>query len=252
MNKSLASIILAAGKGARFNSTTVNKVALPLAGKPMIVHTVEFAKKLDAHPIIIVVGFAKESVIEALKGKHVMFAEQKEQLGTGHAVLTALLKLPPDVENVLVIQGDDAMFYNDENIPLVQKLIKKHMESNAAMTFLTIELDNPFGMGRIVRDEVGNVVRIMEQKEADEKQQGICEVNSGCYVFNVAFLKKYLPQVGKHRITGEYQLTDLIKLAADNREVVETIAAGAVPWRGVNTQDELQQAEVLLRNVKKA
>lgn len=251
MNKSLAAIILAAGKGARFNSTTVNKVALPLGGKPMIVYAVDFVEKLNIHPIIVVVGFAKDSVIEVLKGKEVIFALQKEQLGTGHAVLTALPKLPSHVENVLVVQGDDAMFYNDENLLLVKKLVEKHNESDASVTFLTVELTNPFGIGRIVRDEVGNVVSITEQKEVDEKQRSIRETNAACYVFKVDFLKKYLPKVTEHHITGEHQLTDLIKLAVDNKEPVEAIAAGAIPWRGVNTQDELLEAGVLWRNIRK-
>lgn len=247
MSKSLASIILAAGKGSRFKSTTVNKVILPLAGKPMILRAVEFVENFKINPIIIVVGFAKESVEETLHGKDVIFVEQKEQLGTGHAVQTGLSKIPNQTEDVVVIQGDDAMFYNDENIPLVKKLINKHLGSNASATFLTVELVNPFGMGRIVRDEVGNVVAIIEQKEADRVQQKIRETNTACYIFKVEFLKKYLPKVVKHHITEEHQLTDLVKLAVDNNEPVETIAAGPIPWRGVNTQDELLEAEVLLR-----
>lgn len=248
--KDLAAIILAAGKGTRFKSETVNKVVLPLGGKPMILRTVDFVKNLNLEPIIVVVGFAKDSVIEALKGKHVVFVEQKEQLGTGHAVLIALPKLPLDVENVLVIQGDDAVFYHEGNVEQVKKLIENHLQVKAAVTFLTVELENPFGMGRIVRDEAGNVVSIVEHKDVNDKHLRIQEINAACYVFRVDFLKKYLTRVKKQRITGEYYLTDLIQQAVDNKEHVESVAAGAIPWRSVNTQDELLEAEVLLHNVK--
>lgn len=250
-NTSLAAIILAAGKGTRFKSMLVNKVVLPFGGKPMIVHAVDFVKKLHITPIFIVVGFAKESVIAALKEKKVVFVEQKQQLGTGDAVRTALSHVPAEVTHVLVIQGDDALFYRDENKKIVGKLIATHLLSKEAITFLTVELKNPQGMGRIVRDEVGNVVAIVEQHEATEQELGIIEVNTACYMFRVDFLKRYLPKLEKNNVTGEYQFTDLVRIARDAGETVEAVAGGSIPWRGVNTKDELLEAELLFKNTEK-
>ena len=181
-------IILAAGKGKRMNSKTINKVALPLAEKPMIVHAVYLLEKSGIKEIVVVVGFAKKSVMSVL-GNKVIFAEQKKRLGTGHAALCGLKKLPKDVEDVLVINGDDSAFYPQD---LIKDLMNAHRLSKAAITFLTIEKDNPLGLGRIIRNKNGHVVAIMEEKDATESQRLVKEINPGCYIFKVDFLKKYL------------------------------------------------------------
>lgn len=251
MMNDFAAIILAAGKGARFQSTTVNKVALPLGGKPMIVHVVDFVQKLAIHPIIVVVGFAKNSVIDVLKGKDVVFAQQDEQLGTGDAVAAAVKHLPSTVDDVLVVQGDDAFFYRQENETFVKGLIDKHVSSGASLSLLTTTLENPYSVGRIARDEIGNVVAIIEEHEATDTQKKIKEVNIACYVFAVSFLRKYLPKLSPSPRKGEYLLTDLVNLAFSHNEKVEVVDGGAIPWRSVNTQDELLEANVILQNREK-
>lgn len=241
MKKNLAAIILAAGKGTRMESKKVNKVTMRLANKPMILHTVELLEELDIKKIIVVVGFAKESVMKLLD-KRVSFVEQKKRLGTAHAVAISLKKLGNQIKNVLVLNGDDSAFYSKDTI---EKLVNKHFDKNPSFTFLTIEKENPYGLGRIVRDKKGNVISIIEEKDASKNLREIKEVNPACYIFTVKFLKKYLPKVEKSKVTGEYYLTSLIDIGIKNKEKIETLRAGKLTWRGVNTREELAEAERL-------
>ena len=247
MKGNLGAIILAAGKGSRMKAKSVNKVAMHLADKPMILHTVDLLHGLDVKDIIVVVGFAKQSVMKLLDGG-VIFAEQKKRLGTAHAVSIALKKINENIEHVIVLNGDDSAFYSKK---VINNLIEKHKKENSAFTFLTIEKENPFGLGRVVRNNKGNVISVVEEKDASKKQRGIKEVNPGCYIFSVKFLKKYLPKVEKSEITNEYYLTSLIGIGIKNNEKIETLKAGNLIWRGVNTKEELNEADNLLVNLKK-
>src|SRR3990167_9108988 len=139
-------IILAAGRGTRFNLDNKNKVILPLNGKAMILYSVDLARKVGLDPILVVVGFAKHSVIDLLKDS-VLYAEQKEQLGTAHAVSIATQKISQRVENVVVVNGDDSAFYDEK---LIKKLLETHFKTKAAVTFLTIKINNPKGLGRVI------------------------------------------------------------------------------------------------------
>jgi len=245
MNK-IAGIILAAGKGKRMNAGEINKVVFALGGKQMILHTVNRLFGLKIKPIIVVVGFAKKSVMKILDEK-VVFAEQKKQLGTAHAVATALKKLSKNVKTVLVLNGDDSAFYSED---LIKYLIITHFNSKASLSFLTIIVDNPTGLGRVLRDNNGKVIKIIEEKDATEKKRQICEINPGCYIFEVSFLKKYLKFVEKSRISREYYLTSLIDIAIKNKENLEVVEGGRILWRGINTHEELKEAERLFVNIK--
>lgn len=240
-SKKLGAIILAAGKGKRLKMKTANKVTLVLSGKPMITYIVQLLKDIRINPIIIVVGFAKKSVMQ-LFDNHIMFIEQKKRLGTAHATMCALKKLPENISDVIVLQGDDSAFYRKE---LITKLINAHFLSSASLTFLTIELPNPLGLGRVVRDFRGRVIAVVEEKDATGEQRGIREVNPACYIFKVDFLRKYLSKIKKSKVTGEYYLPRLIDIAISNKEKIETVRAGILPWRGVNTREELTEAERL-------
>lgn len=242
MNKVLGAIILAAGKGKRMQSKKLNKVALLLNNKPIITHALEVLEKMHFEVIVVVVGFAKESVKRVINNASIVFAEQPKRLGTGHAVAVALKKIPHNITDVLVIQGDDSYFYNEA---IFTKLTKKHFANDAAMTFLTIHVTDPYALGRIVRDKEGNLVAVIEEKDADEEIRKINEINPACYIFNVAFLRKYLRKVKKSPVTGEYYLTSLIDIAIKNNEKIETVQAGYIPWRGINTKEELAEAERL-------
>jgi bifunctional UDP-N-acetylglucosamine pyrophosphorylase/glucosamine-1-phosphate N-acetyltransferase len=249
--RKLGTIILAAGQGKRMQIDGVNKVTLQLNNKPIIAHIVHFMKNMAIDEIVVVVGHAKESVIQALEKEHVIFAEQTQRLGTGHAVQVGVDALPKDVTDVLVVYGDDAVFYNNEYAKALDELFKKQLTSDTAFTFLTIEKDNPEGLGRIVRDKNDNIQAIVESKDATEEQLKITEVNPGCYVFSVDFLRKYLPQVKPSPVTGEYYLTSLIDLAIQDTLKVQTVKGGKMAWRGVNTKEELAEAERLFQEIKK-
>lgn len=238
-NRSLGTIILAAGKGKRMDSKEVNKVALRLADKPMIVHAINLLEELTIKHVVVVVGFAKKSVIDIL-GSKVIFAEQSKRLGTAHAVSCGFKKMPKDVSDILVINGDDSAFYTKQTI---EKLIELHFSSDAALTLLTIEKDNPLGLGRIIRDTSGKILSVVEEKDATNMQRKIKEINPACYIFKTEFLNKYLNKVKKSGVTGEYYLTSLIGMGIENNEKVETFKGGNLLWRGVNTKDELAEAE---------
>jgi len=250
MEKNLSNlgvIILAAGKGKRMKSKDHNKVVLRLADKPMILHTDHLLKSVGIKTIVVVVGFAKESVISLL-GNKVTYAEQKKRLGTAHAVGIALKKLPGRIKHVLVLNGDDSAFYDKKTI---EKLISWHFESNSVFTLLTIEKDNPYGLGRIIRSNEGKIISIVEEKDATKEQRLIKEINPACYLFKVDFLRKYIKKVEKSKVTGEYYLTSLIKLGLKNNEKIESHRMGSFVWRGVNTKDELAEAQGLFIGLKK-
>lgn len=242
MNSDFAAIILAAGKGKRMNLKTVNKVALPLGGKPMILHTFGILEKLKIKTVIIVIGFSKHSVMDLFSNKKVKFCEQKKRLGTAHAVSAAMKEMPSKIKNVLVLHGDDSALYKTDTI---RQLIEKHLQSQASFTFLTIEMENPTGLGRVIRGKKGAVLGIVEEKDATLAILKINEINPACYVFKVEFLNKYLPKIQKSPVTGEYYLTSLIDIGIKNGEKIETLQAGSFAWRGVNTKEELSQAEKL-------
>lgn len=239
--KKIAAIILAAGKGKRMKSRKLNKVVVPLGNKQMILHTVDRLRELPIDPIIVVVGFAKESVMKVLQDR-VVFAKQSKRLGTAHAVACALKKLPKDIQTVSVLNGDDSAFYTRD---IIKNLIRSHWEKNADLSFLTITVDNPTGLGRVVRDNLGKVTGIVEEKDATDLQRRIKEINPACYIFEVSFLRQYLKKVKKSPITGERYLTSLIDIAIKNKEKLEAVAAGKILWRGINTPQELKEAEGL-------
>ena len=249
--RKLGAIILAAGQGKRMQISDVNKVTLHLHDKPIISHIVHFMKSMAISTIVVVIGHAKESVMKILEAEHVLFAEQTERLGTGHAVQVALDKLPADITDVFVVYGDDAVFYNNKHVPVMEKLFSEQLASDAAFTFLTIEQDNPTGLGRIVRDAKENLLAIVEEKDATERERKIIEINPGCFVFSVAFLRNYLPKVARSPVTGEYYLTSLIDLAIKDKLLVQTVKGGKMAWRGVNTPEELQEAEKLYKRMQK-
>lgn len=239
----IAAIILAAGKGTRFQSETINKVAIPLSGKPIIAYGVELLEKVGIHNIFVVVGFAKESIQKALVGHKVTFVEQKEQKGTADALASALTHISSTVKDILVLNGDDPF----QKTEIILSCIEKHKASGAAITFAITNLSNPKGMGRIIRDSNGKLEAIIEEKDATIEQKAIKEVNGACYLFSLSFLREYLPALAKSQVTGEYYITDLIKLAVANNEKVETVVIEG-KWKGINTPQDLKEAESLINN----
>lgn len=239
----MQAIILAAGKGKRMNSKTTNKVLLPLAGRPMIGYTIDLLKKIGINDIPLVVGFKKEMVKKFL-GKRVLYAEQKQPLGTAKAVSLALKKMTTRDKNVFILNGDDSAFYTKT---ILNNLLNIHKKKNADISMLTLFKKNPKGLGRVVRGEKGEVLKIVEEKNATTEQLKIKEVNPACYVVKTQVLEKFLPQIKKNQIAQEYYFTDIIFLIANSGGKIETLRVSPLYWHGINTPEEYREADKFMK-----
>lgn len=228
-------VILAAGKGTRMRSNTP-KVLHTLAGKPFVSHVIDRAKDLAADNIHLVIGYGAEAVRTALPDSQLNFIEQKEQLGTGHAVQQVLPSLQAD-STVLILYGDVPLI----NTETLKTLLRKVSES--AMGLLTVNLGDPTGYGRIVRNPSGQVAAIVEHKDATAEQHAIKEVNTGVMAVKSRDLQKWLPALTNNNAQGEYYLTDIIAMAqSEGIEIKTTQPANEYEVLGVNNRQ--QQAEL--------
>lgn len=241
--ENVATIILAAGKGTRIHANLRNKVLYPLAGKPMIGYTTDTLKATGIYPIVVVVGFKKNKVMEYL-GNEFIFIDQGKLLGTGHAVKKAIKYLPAKTKHTLVLNADDSAFYTPQ---ILRKMVKRHLNTLAEITFLTVEKKNPTGYGRIIRDKKGQVAGIQEEKNASVEEQKIKEINTGTYCFSLEFLKKHLTKIKKDAFKGEYYITDLVEIAVKGKLKVETVKIDSQAFFGINTMEELKDADRRMR-----
>lgn len=237
----LAVIVLAAGKGTRMNSTDKNKVAADIAGKPLILRSYENLISQGFKNLFFVVGFAKESVMNILND-HVRYVEQIEQMGTGHAVLTALKEIPANFNKILVVQGDDSAFYTDD---ILVKFLEAQSKRGYKVSLMTTEVENPTGLGRIIRDsqQKNHAIEIVEEKVATENQKKIKEINTGCWIFDRQFIDDNIGKIQKNLVSGEYYLTDILKIAVDQGLPVFAFCIPAKYFHGVNTPAELEEAK---------
>ncbi len=231
----LSVVILAAGKGSRMKSS-MPKVLHPIAGKPMLQHVIDAAKQLAAEQIVVVAGHGIDQVRSYLVAQKVEIAEQAQQLGTGHAVDQALPLVNAD-NDVLVLYGD---------VPLIQKetLFNLCQEIPASgINLLTVNLGNPQGYGRIIRDHKDQVMAIVEQKDADQDQLLINEVNTGILAAKASDLLSWLKNIDNNNAQGEYYLTDTIAMAASEGGVVASQPASEIEVEGVNSRMQLATLE---------
>ena len=234
-NKTLSAVILAAGKGTRMYSD-LPKVLPCVAGKPMVKHVIDTATALGAENVHLIYGHGGELMRERLANEKVNWVFQNEQLGTAHAVQQAAPFFKDD-ENIVVLYGDAPLI----SVETLEKLIAAKPENGIAL--LTVNLDNPTGYGRILREN-GNVVAIVEQKDANAEQLKIQEVNTGVMVSDGANFKKWLARVDNHNAQGEYYLTDLIALAnQDGCQVMAVQAVDAIEVEGANNRLQLAALE---------
>jgi len=212
---SLNVIVLAAGQGKRMHSN-LPKVLHPLAGRALLGRVIDTARKLEAERIVVVYGHGGEQVRKAFEGeKDLAWAEQKEQLGTGHALAQALPLLDKEAE-VLVLYGDVPLIRADSLRALVEA-------SNGGLGVMTAVVDDATGYGRIVRDAAGRMLRIVEHKDANESERAIREWNTGFMAASAKRLSGWLSRVKNENAQKEYYLTDIIGLAvADGLEVRTT------------------------------
>ena len=229
-------VILAAGKGTRMRSQ-LPKVLHTLAGKPMLTHVLDAASEIaDAHKIV-VAGHGAEKVRATYPDSAFTLVEQSEQLGTGHAVKCVLDNLRAQAK-VIILYGD---------VPLITPAtISKMLDAvdDEHIALLTIELADPSGYGRIIRDRAGQIEAIVEQKDADPVQLQIPEVNTGVMALTTALLSAWLPQIGNQNAQGEYYLTDLIAIARSAGYSVRSVhPASASEVEGINSRQQLAALE---------
>ena len=233
--QALSVVILAAGKGTRMYSD-LPKVLHPIAGKPMVKHVIDTAKQLGAHNIHLVYGHGGDLMQQRLANEPVNWVLQTEQLGTGHAMQQAAPFFADD-ENILMLYGDAPLITK----ATLEKLIAAKPDKGIAL--LTVVLDNPTGYGRILREN-GNVVGIVEQKDANTEQLKIQEVNTGVMVSDGASFKKWLTQLDNNNAQGEYYMTDVIALAnRDGCQVTAVQAADLMEVEGANNRLQLTALE---------
>ena len=245
----LSIVILAAGQGKRMNSA-LPKVLQPLAGRPLLGHVLDAARALDPAAVHVVYGHGGEQVRAALDGALKAAAPrsswvlQAEQKGTGHAVQQALPALRDD-EIALVLYGD---------VPLVQPETLRALVALAgpkSLGLLTVELPDPTGYGRIVRDARGKVLRIVEQKDANARERRIREGNTGIMAVPVKRLRGWLGKLRNANAQGEYYLTDIIAMAVKDKVKVAPLAAPTVPEvLGINDKAQLAEVEAELRRLR--
>jgi bifunctional UDP-N-acetylglucosamine pyrophosphorylase/glucosamine-1-phosphate N-acetyltransferase len=239
---SVAAVILAAGQGTRIKSD-VAKVLHPLAGRPLVAYAVETARATTDVTPVLVVGYGAEAVREAV-GDDAVFVEQAEQRGTGHAVLQAREVLQGQTDLVLVTYADMPIL----TVETLRRLVQRQQESAGPITILTLDHENPRGFGRVIRDESGAVLHIVEEAVATPEELAIRELNAGVYCFDAAWLWSHVDQIPLSLPKREYYLTDMIGMAvAEGLRVEAVVTKDGDEALGINTRVHLAEAESVLR-----
>lgn len=235
-------VILAAGEGKRMKSG-IPKVLHKVGGKPMVSRVVDAAKSMSADRIIVVVGRHAPEIREALD-KKVELVCQSKPLGTADAVKAAKSMIPPDAKDVIVLYGDTPLI----EATTIEALYDFHIEEDASCTVLTTFLDNPGGYGRVLRDDAGKFIGIVEEKEADFTQKTIKEINTGMYCFKRDDLLAELDFVGSLNRSGEFYLTDVFsQLFGKNKKIAAFQTRDGFGVLGVNSRFELLQARQIFQ-----
>jgi len=239
-----AGLVLAAGRGSRFGGEPGQpfpKVLRPVFGRPMVNWVLEALRGAGIDEITLIVGFGADEVQKQIGGS-VNYVLQAEQKGSGHAAACARGAFEGREGGLIVMCGDSPLF----TAATVSRIAEEHSRTGAAVTLASADLDDPTGYGRIVRDCDGRIVGIVEEKCADERQKAIHEVNGGAYGFDVRWL---FDNIGEMAINeaNEYNLTDMVRVAIDQRRVVSAVRCDPSELLGVNTPAQLAEVEAILR-----
>ncbi len=247
MNKKLtdvAVVILAAGLGTRMKSDKA-KVLHTILGRPMVAYVVDTARAVAGDNLILVIGHQAERVRETvLQQADVRFAHQKNQLGTGHAVMCALPVLPESTRHVVVLCGD---------VPLLgektlRRFVEDHLSEQHTLSILAVNIDNPSGYGRVVQGADGTVTGIVEEADATIEQKLITLINTGIYCVRRDFLETALDKISADNAQGEYYLTDIVAIAHQDRlPIGVTVGDRADEFMGINSPEQLEAVEQIMR-----
>jgi len=244
MTSKIAAVMLAAGLGIRMKSEKA-KVLYEINGNPMVMYVIETAKKSAGNNIVVVIGKQAEKVSETVSKEYeVVFAMQKEQLGTGHAVKCALPFLPECSEQVLILCGDVPLLsYNT-----LKRLYEEHIRSNRDISVLAVESDNPKGYGRIILDNENNVSGIIEETDATDAQKQIKIINSGIYCVKKEFLEYSLNKISSDNAQNEFYLTDIVKIGYNyNKNVGAVVGLDKEELLGINSIQDLMALERIIQ-----
>ena len=237
-----SALILAAGKGTRMKSDLA-KVLHVLNGKPLLHYSLAAAESAGAEKIVVIIGHQADKIRDDFPGRGCIFVEQKPLLGTGHAVLQAKNVLA-DYKGLTVILCGDVPLLKPATI---KSLVYNHLAAKAVVSVLTTIPPSAQGYGRIVKDDKGNVLKIVEQKDATEEQKKIVEINTGIYCVDTKFLFSALGKVTNDNKQREYYLTDIVEIACrEGQKVKSFIASDYIEVMGINTVEELSRAEKYL------
>lgn len=233
-------VVLAAGKGTRMKSE-LPKVLIPVAGRPMIEYVLDALAAAGVKQTIVVIGYRGEMVRKRLAARPgITFVEQKEQLGTGHAVMAAREALKRHDGPVLVVTGDSPLMQSTS----IATLLKEFRHMNLACLLGTAYRTDPTGLGRILRDANRRFRGIVEERDATPDEKQITEVNMSCYVFNCRDLLDSLGKIGRHNAQGEYYVTDCPGVLKSEGKLVEALAVlQPCEALSINTVDELAVVE---------
>jgi len=240
-----AIIILAAGMGKRMKSGKA-KVLHEIFGKPMIMYVVETAKKIAGNDVVLVIGHQDDKVRKVVsEDANVIFALQKDQLGTGHAVSCALPYLPDHTQEVIILCGDVPLL----TFETVMRLFKDHIMAKRDISLLAVKINNPKGYGRVLFDEKMNVSGIVEEADASAKQKSIKTINTGIYCVKKEILFDSLKKIKSDNVQGEFYLTDVVELGYREGKVVGVlIGDDSEETVGVNTIHDLMTVENILHS----
>ena len=243
----LSTIIMAAGKGTRMKSD-LPKVLHKINSRPMIHYVIDLAEKINSEKTVLIIGHKKELVKKECSSRNVAFVVQEPQLGTGHAVQMTKDHFRDYAGDVLILSGDVPLLSEKT----IRKLIDEHFSGNAKATLLTAKLDDPSGYGRVIRDSSGFVKEIIDNKDANAEQKKINEINVGIYIFSAPSLFPALERIKNDNTQGEYYLPDVISIFInESKEIRAVISDSFDETRGINTIEQLKEAETILNSKSK-
>ena len=245
MSSNLSIVIMAAGRGTRMNSN-LPKVLHKLSGETLLNHVISTSLELNPKRIVVVVGHEAQMVRDSISNENILFSIQKEQKGTGHAIMQTSEHLEGFDGNTLVLSGD---------VPLIKKntllsLIQRQKSNGYDASMLTAQIDDPTGYGRVIRDQNNNLEEVCEHKDCNSKQLKINEINSGIYVFDNKLLFNLLPQLQNNNAQSEYYLPDVLTLIVQSRGNIGLEKTNNfIEIQGVNTIKQLSGLETVYKKL---